>query len=121
MIVHSTAVRFGDRQRAGEAEADRAGLRVLAAAEAVRAAAEHLRPRLQLDVDLEPDDGLPVSSSQPLRDGVEAERALERVAGAEERVLRELRPDQLQADRQPVREAARDVQARQARPCRTGS
>ena len=39
---------------------------------------------------------------------------LERVRGAEERVLAELRADQLQPDRQPFGEAAGNVQAGQA-------
>ena len=51
------AVRHGERP--GEAEADGARLGVLPRAEAGGTAAEHLRPRLQLDVDLEADDGLP--------------------------------------------------------------
>ena len=50
-------VRHG--QRAGVREADRAGAGVLGVAEARSAAAEHLRPRLQVDVDLEPNDRLP--------------------------------------------------------------
>jgi hypothetical protein len=50
-------VRHGEGAR--EAEADRAGLGVLGRAEPGRAAAEHLRARLELDVDLEADDGLP--------------------------------------------------------------
>src|SRR6266487_6332273 len=52
-----------NRQRTGVCEADRTGLRVRCTAEAVGAAAEHLRPRLQLDVDLEADDGLPLVTS----------------------------------------------------------
>src|SRR5207244_5592106 len=55
------------------------------------------------------------TSSQALRDVVERERALERVADAEQRVLCELRADELQADRQALREPARDRQAGQ--PC----
>ena len=47
------------RQHAGVREADRAGARVLVLAPDVLAAAEHLRPRLQLDVDLEADDRFP--------------------------------------------------------------
>ena len=47
----------GHRQRAGQAEADRAGARVGLLAEAQLAAAEHLRAGLELDVDLEADDG----------------------------------------------------------------
>ena len=39
-------------------EADRAGVDVRLVAEGELAAAEHLRPRAQLDVDLEPDHGL---------------------------------------------------------------
>ena len=48
-----------DGQRAREAQAHGAGLRVLGGAEADRAAAEHLRPRLELDMDLQADDWLP--------------------------------------------------------------
>jgi hypothetical protein len=36
--------------------------------------------------------------SEPFRNEVEAERAFERVARAEEQVLRELRADQLETD-----------------------
>ena len=50
----------GHRQRAGVAEADRADERVRLLAERERAAAEHLRPRAQLHVDLDADDGLVV-------------------------------------------------------------
>ena len=53
--VHGLGV--GHRQRAGQAEADRAGARVGLLAEAQLAAAEHLRARLELDVDLQADDG----------------------------------------------------------------
>src|SRR4249919_1647263 len=56
-------------QRAGEAEADGARLCVLTAAEAVCAAAEHLRPCLQLDVDLEPNDGFPRMRTHRSRSG----------------------------------------------------
>src|SRR5262249_48365827 len=49
------------RQRARMAEADRARSRVLGVAVAERAAAEQLRPGLQVDVDLEPDDRFPVA------------------------------------------------------------
>jgi hypothetical protein len=48
-----------DGQRAGVAETDRARGGVRLRTEPVRATAEHLRPRLQLDVDLETDDGFP--------------------------------------------------------------
>ena len=47
----------GHRQRPGQAEADRAGARVRLLAEAQLAPAEHLRAGLELDVDLQPDDG----------------------------------------------------------------
>src|SRR5205823_4162943 len=57
-LLDRAAVR--NRQRPRKREADGAGLRVRCAAEAVLAAAEHLRARLQLHVDLEADDGLPV-------------------------------------------------------------
>src|SRR5919197_1210232 len=48
----------GDRKRPRQAEADLAGVRVRGLAEAQLAAAEHLRPRAELDVDLEADDRL---------------------------------------------------------------
>ncbi len=51
-------LRVGDRQRARQAEADLARARVRRLAERQRAAAEHLRPRAELDVDLEADDRL---------------------------------------------------------------
>src|SRR5262249_31002167 len=54
------------------------------------------------------------SSPEPLRDGIKADRSLERMAGAKQRVLRELCPDQLQPNRQPCRQAARNREARQA-------
>src|SRR3954451_6667683 len=57
--VHGLGV--GDRERAGVAEADRAGARVRLLAEREGAAAEHLRARLQLHVDLEADDRLVVA------------------------------------------------------------
>ncbi|HWH05490.1 MAG TPA: hypothetical protein VNT23_03510, partial [Gaiellaceae bacterium] len=59
-----------------------AHLRVLAAAVAVRAAAEHLRPRFQLDVDLEPDDGLQLIGPQFSENRLfEVGHALERALG----------------------------------------
>ena len=48
------------RQDAGMRQADRTGLRVRAGTEPDRAAAEHLRLGLQMDVDLTADDGFPV-------------------------------------------------------------
>ena len=64
MIPKSTARALSDRQRARQPEADRAGVGVRRVAERQLAAAEHLRPRLQLDVDLQPDDRL-VARSAP--------------------------------------------------------
>ena len=52
-----------DRQRARVREADRAGARVLGREVLELAAAEHLRPRLQMDVDLEADDRFPAHVS----------------------------------------------------------
>src|SRR5206468_962548 len=49
----------GHGQRAREREAHGARLAVRLATEAIAATAEHLRLRLQLDVDLQPDHGLP--------------------------------------------------------------
>src|SRR5204863_576070 len=66
-----------DGQDAGHALADRAGLAVRGRAEGGGAAAEHLRARQEVDVDLEPDDRLVArrhgrpSSVRP-RDGEEA-------------------------------------------------
>src|SRR3712207_9076600 len=59
LVPCTTLFRSRDWQDAGVREADgtRAGVRLLAEGEL--AAAEHLRLRLQLDVDLEPDDRLP--------------------------------------------------------------
>src|SRR5581483_3721898 len=62
-LLDRPPVRHGQRSR--QRQADRAGLAVRRAAEAVLAAAEHLRPRLQLDVDLQPDDRLPAAHSPP--------------------------------------------------------
>ena len=59
----------GHRQRAGQAEADRAGARVRRLAERQLAAAEHLRPRAELDVDLQADDGLVVGHARRSRAG----------------------------------------------------
>ncbi len=108
--VHGLAVEHG--QRAGMREADRAGARVRLGAPLVRAAAEHLRARLQLHVDLEADDGFP-GHCEPPGDEVEAERGLERMADLEEAVLGELRAEDLQADGEPVRQAARNREPRQ--------
>ena len=66
-------VRHGQRPRMREA--NRAGARVGGVERPDRATAEHLRPRLQLDVDLEADDGFP-THLRPLRDEVEGERLL---------------------------------------------
>src|SRR5262249_13210208 len=49
-------------QRSGETEADGARVRVLPRTEARLAAAEHLRLRLELHVDLEPDDRVPAGA-----------------------------------------------------------
>src|SRR5581483_4824513 len=56
----------GHREGAREGEADRARPRVLRVAEPRRAAAEHLRPRLQVEVDLEPDHRLPAHAPPPV-------------------------------------------------------
>jgi hypothetical protein len=53
--VDARALSTGSAPR--QPQADRAGVDVRRIAERQLAAAEHLRPRLQLDVDLEPDDG----------------------------------------------------------------
>ena len=50
--------RVGDRQAAGQPQADRAGARVGRLAEGQLAAAEHLRRGRELDVDLQADDRL---------------------------------------------------------------
>ena len=87
--VHGLGV--DDRQRAGQAEADRARARVRRLAEAQLAAAEHLRARVELDVDLQADDGLPLAHARPPRSVAEVDRPLERVRGVEQRVLAERR------------------------------
>src|SRR5262249_55101385 len=56
-LLDCPLVRHG--KGAGECEAYRAGLGVRRSAEPVRAAAEHLRPGLELDVDLQPDHRFP--------------------------------------------------------------
>ena len=83
----------GHRQDAGVGEADRAGVDVRLVAEGELAAAEHLRPGRQLDVDLEPDHRLQLSHRlrppRRLRPGVEADRLLQRVGGLEQLLLGE--------------------------------
>ena len=54
------------RQRARVRQADRAGVDVRLVAERERAAAEHLRPRRELDVDLQADHGLVAVGHQPV-------------------------------------------------------
>ena len=54
---------IGHRQGSGETQADGAGVDVRRIAERQLAAAEHLRSRLQLDVDLKPDHRLVVGSA----------------------------------------------------------
>src|SRR5436190_3801319 len=54
------------------------------------------------------------ASSETLRHRVEGERSLERMRDAVERVLRELRADQLQTHKQSLREPARNQEPRQA-------
>src|SRR5262249_51203889 len=56
--VNGAGVEHGQRTR--EAQAYRAGVDVWRVAEGQRTAAEHLRPRRELDVDLQADDRLPV-------------------------------------------------------------
>jgi hypothetical protein len=51
-------LRIDDRQRSGQTEARRADVGVGRVAERQLAAAEHLRPRLELNVDLQADDRL---------------------------------------------------------------
>ena len=55
----------GDREDPGVGEADRAGVDVRLVAEGERAAAEHLRPRRELDVDLQPDHRLELRHRRP--------------------------------------------------------
>ena len=108
------------RQRAREGEADRADVRVRRIAVASCGSGRTSSSSSSAARGSRARSPAPRSSrsSQPLRDDVEAERALERVPDAEERVLGELRADQLQADRQTLREAARDAEPRQARHAR---
>ena len=95
------------RQHARVGEADRAGVAVGRVAEAQLAAAEHLRARQQLDVDLEADHRLPAGQvdrahATPGGEGSKPIARLERVGHVEEAVLAEGRPGDLQADRQAV-------------------
>ena len=86
------------------------------------AAAEHLRPRLQVDVDLEADDRFPAHRQALGGTVVEVERLLERVTGAEEQVLRRTAGrSSCRPTGQAFGEAARDRQAGKARPCSAGS
>ena len=88
-------------------------MRVLGAlAEAQLAAAEHLRPGLELDVDLQADDGLVAQRTR--RAPVEADRLLERVRGVEDAVLAERRAGELEAGRQALAEPVRDRDRRDA-------
>ena len=66
-------VRHGQRSRMREA--DRAGARVRVVERPDRATAEHLRPRLQLDMDLETDDRFPLAQRRLLRSAFEVANA----------------------------------------------
>ena len=103
-------LRVRHRQASGQAQADRARVRVRRLAKRQLAAAEHLRPGRELDVDLQADHRLEAARARRLarpgapsdtgRSAVEADRLLERVGGVEQPVLAERRPGDLQADRQ---------------------
>ena len=111
-------VRHGESP--GVRETDRAGARVPLLSVDVLAPAEHLRPRLQLNVDLEPDDGLPASHAGA--PGRNRSRALARARGRHGRGgsrrtavrLAGARPEGLRRGRTGSRGPA-------ARPCWTGS
>ena len=80
------------RQRTRQRETHRAGVRVRRRAELGGAPAEGLRARLELHVDLEPDDHLPVGDSDATVVAVmtrsRAERTLERIGDGEHLSLR---------------------------------
>ena len=107
------------RQRAGQAEADRAAVRVRLLAEGQRARAEHLRPRVELDVDLQADDGLEVGHDRARR-SVEADGLLERVGRVEDPVLAERAADDLEADGQALRSARSGSRSRAGRRAAPG-
>ena len=98
----------GRRQRPGEAEAARAGVDVWILAKGQLAAAEHLRPGLELNVDLEPDHRLVFDRAQRLspfpsgRAAVERDLPLQRKGGVEQCVLGERGRRELQTDRQAI-------------------
>ena len=106
-----------DRQRAGQAQADRAGVRVRLGAELGRAAAEHLRRGAEFDVRLEADDRLVLGqhflvgqcSCAQLRDRGEdgLDGRLEGRADAVAALVGQRRRHDLQADRQPLATARR--------------
>ena len=107
--VHRLRVR--DRQRARVAEADRAGVRVRLVPERERAAAEHLRPRPQLDVDLDADDRLVIHRTGTPSKAI---ALLERMSRVQDPRLAEGGPGDLESHGQVLREAARDRDGRDA-------
>ena len=110
MIPNSTARALSTGSAPGRPEADRAGVDVRRVAERQLAAAEHLRPRLQLDVDLEADHGLASCVSAPRRAASQSKpiACSSAYAASSSRLLAERRAGELEADRQPLAETRRD-------------
>ncbi len=104
----SIACRFGTGSAPGNARQTGHVFAVLGRAVLDRAAAEHLRPRLQVHVDLEPDHGLPAAASH---------RARPSPRGRRPRCRRSPRPSRAAAR---ARRASRSATAR-ARPPRAAA
>ena len=116
MIVHSTAFAFGTGREPGYAR-QTGQVRVFSGSEYATSQRQNIFVRVFRWMWI----SSPMTGSQftgTSRDEVEADRPLQRVAGAEEQVLGELRADQLEADREPFREAAGNREPGQARHVR---
>ena len=81
--MYSIAGSVGDRQRARQAEADRADGGVRLEPERRRAAAEHLGPRAELDVRLQPDHRLVPGQRLVVRHQLRRHRAITQVPSPE--------------------------------------
>src|SRR5919201_2763745 len=103
LIVHSTAVSFGTGSAPGKAR-HTGHVRVFGASPQTFSQLQNIFVRVFSWTWISRPMTASHSATEPLRDVVEGERALERVPDAEERVLRELRPDQLEPDREAVGE-----------------
>ena len=113
LIVHSIARRVRHGQRRPGCARQTGQVRAFCGAPNAFSQRQNIFvSRLQLDVNLETDDRLPRHARrlEPRRDAVEADRLLERVPDAEEQVLGELGPDQLEPDRQAVSERPQGIE-----------